>query len=161
RPFSRLNLPTMASRSSGSPATAVYLVRPRAIAAFAAARMLSGVSKSGSPDETATMSRPSAFSRRARSDAKLVGDGLMRDSAAERKGKERLSCSLQLDVLGFDQLAPLGALLHKILREFLGRARDQDQARLQQRLGHLRQLERSLDRGTEPLNGGVWRSGRH
>jgi hypothetical protein len=76
----------MASRSSGIPATGVYFVSPRAIAAFAASLILSGVAKSGSPELTGTISRPSAFSLRARSEAKLVGDGLMRDSAAERNG---------------------------------------------------------------------------
>ena len=93
----RLNLRTMASRNSGTPATGVYFVSPRAIAAFAAARMLSGVSKSGSPELTGTISRPSAFSLRARSDAKFVGDGLMRDNAAERSAKVELPVTCKRD----------------------------------------------------------------
>src|SRR5271168_4234658 len=141
------------------PATGVYFVKPRAIAALAAASTLSGVGKSGSPEETGTMSRPSAFSRRARSVAKLVGDGLMRDSAAERNAK--VNPLLQLDVLRLDELAPLAALLRKILRKLFRRTGDQDQAGLEQRSCHVRQLHSALQGGAEPGNDRRRRSRRH
>ena len=64
----------------------VYLVLPARIAAIAASLTKSGVSKSGSPAPRPMMSRPAAFSSAARLVTAIVGDGLMRWIAAERRG---------------------------------------------------------------------------
>src|ERR1700758_3384889 len=51
----------MAWRNSGVPLLGVYLVNPVSMAAWAAALMCSGVSKSGSPAPKPQTSMPSAF----------------------------------------------------------------------------------------------------
>src|ERR1700760_3340254 len=51
----------MAWRSSGVPLLGVYFVKPVSMAAWAAALMCSGVSKSGSPAPKPQTSMPSAF----------------------------------------------------------------------------------------------------
>src|SRR6516165_7020528 len=67
------------------PATGVYLVSPRSIAAIAAFLMLSGVSKSGSPVESEMISRPAFFRSRAFCETAIVADGFMRKMASARK----------------------------------------------------------------------------
>src|SRR5581483_10433354 len=63
------------------PSTAVYFAAlPSRIALMAAALMLSGVSKSGSPAPSPMTSRPAAFRARALSVTAMVAEGLMRDS---------------------------------------------------------------------------------
>ena len=59
--FSLLNLLTIAFFNSGVPSTAVYFVWPSLIALIAAAFILSGVSKSGSPEAKAITSFPLSF----------------------------------------------------------------------------------------------------
>ena len=68
-------------------------VSPASIAAWAAARTGSGVSKSGSPAVMSTMSRPAAFSSRARAAAATVGETRMRPtrSAGTKAGASRVS----------------------------------------------------------------------
>src|SRR5690242_9276968 len=73
---------TMASRNAGIPLTAVYLVRPEAIAATAADFTCSGVSKSGSPTVRSRISRPSSRSSRTRCAAATLGDSRMRSVRA-------------------------------------------------------------------------------
>src|ERR1700743_2904650 len=75
----------MGVRSSGMPSTAVYLVWPSLMALIAAALILSGVSKSGSPAPRPITSRPAAFSSRALLVTAMVGDGWMRPSDSARK----------------------------------------------------------------------------
>jgi hypothetical protein len=60
------------------PATSVYRVSPRSMAAMAASLTLRGVSKSGSPTDREMMSRPCAFSARALPVMAMVCDGEMR-----------------------------------------------------------------------------------
>src|SRR6266704_6782390 len=55
------------------------------MARLAASRMLSGVSKSGSPAPSPITSRPAALSSRALSVTAMVGDGLTRASMSARK----------------------------------------------------------------------------
>src|SRR5471030_2425586 len=78
RPWSRFILATIAWRSAGVPATAVYLVSLLRIAAIAASLMWSGVGMSGSPAARPITSLPAAFSSRNLPWAALVGEGLMR-----------------------------------------------------------------------------------
>ena len=80
-----MNFLQIAAFSSGMPSTIVYFVSPRSIARIAACLMLSGVSKSGSPADSAMMSRPLAFSYFARFEIAMVGDGLMRPMDSARK----------------------------------------------------------------------------
>ena len=75
--LSRRSFSRMASFSAGVPPTGVYFVFPCASASRAAAFTCSGVSKSGSPAERSTMSRPSAISAAASAAMLSVGDGLM------------------------------------------------------------------------------------
>ena len=82
-PFSRLSLSAIASRSGAMPATGVYLVSPRTIAATAACFTLSGVSKSGSPNVSVITDLPTAARSRARCVATTVAEGCIRASAAE------------------------------------------------------------------------------
>src|SRR3954451_17683613 len=70
----------IALRRAGVPLTGVYFVSPRSIAAWAAAFMFPGVSKSGSPTVRSTMSRPAAFNSLARAAAAVLGETLMRDT---------------------------------------------------------------------------------
>ena len=67
----------MADFRPGVPSTAVYLVKPFAMASVAAFMMCSGVSKSGSPAPRPMMSLPSALSYAARLVTARVGDGLI------------------------------------------------------------------------------------
>src|SRR6187551_1912697 len=68
------------------PSTLVYFdARPLSIALIAAALMLSGVSKSGSPAPRPMTLRPAALSARALSVTAIVGDGLMRLRWSARK----------------------------------------------------------------------------
>jgi hypothetical protein len=85
-PFSRRNFSPTASFNDAIPSTTVYFVWPASIARFAASLMWSGVSKSGSPAPSAMISRPAAFNSAARMVEAMVGDGLMRPDAADRKG---------------------------------------------------------------------------
>src|SRR5262249_41517249 len=62
--------------SAGVPATGVYFVSPRLMAAIAASLMWSGVSKSGSPAPRPIMSLPAALSSAALAVTASVGDGL-------------------------------------------------------------------------------------
>ena len=75
------------------PATGVYFVSPRWIAAIAAALTLSGVSKSGSPTERLMISRPWALSSRAFCVTAMVADGLTRASVSAMKAMGRSVCS--------------------------------------------------------------------
>src|ERR1700722_3089632 len=59
--LSARNFSAMACRSSGMPELGVYFVKPPSRAAWAAALMCSGVSKSGSPAPKPQTSMPSAF----------------------------------------------------------------------------------------------------
>src|SRR4051812_10546989 len=72
------------------PDTGVYFVSPRSIAALAAALMLSGVSKSGSPAASEITSRPLAFRSRAFWAIAMVAEGFTRDRALARKATGRL-----------------------------------------------------------------------
>src|SRR3954451_12602957 len=72
------------------PDTGVYFVSPRSIAAFAAALMWSGVSKSGSPAASEITSRPLAFSSRAFGVMAMVAEGFTGDRTSARKGMGRL-----------------------------------------------------------------------
>src|SRR3569833_1950701 len=73
------------------PSTLVYFeARPLSIALIAAALMLSGVSKSGSPAPRPMTLRPAAFRARALSVTAMVGDGLMRLRLSARKAIEFL-----------------------------------------------------------------------
>src|SRR4030081_1085752 len=72
----------IAARRAGVPLTAVYLVSPLSIAAWAAALTWSGVSNSGSPIVISTMSCPAAFNSRTRAAAAVVGEILMRETRA-------------------------------------------------------------------------------
>ncbi len=65
-----------ASFSSSMPPTGVYLVKPSSMARMAAALMLSGVSKSGSPAPKPMMSLPSFCRALAFIVTASVGDGL-------------------------------------------------------------------------------------
>src|SRR6516225_1958975 len=67
------------------PATGVYLVSPRSIAAMAAFLILSGVSKSGSPVESDITSRPAFLRSRAFCVTAIVAEGFMRKTASARK----------------------------------------------------------------------------
>jgi hypothetical protein len=60
------------------PSTSVYFVMPSSRARFAASLMFCGVSKSGSPADTETMSRPCALSCLAFVETAMVADGWMR-----------------------------------------------------------------------------------
>ena len=62
----------------------VYFVSPRSIAAFAAALMWSGVSKSGSPAASEITSRPRAFRSRAFWVIAIVAEGFTRDRTSAR-----------------------------------------------------------------------------
>src|SRR4030088_3309232 len=75
----------MASRKGGIPDTGVYLVSPRSIAAIAAFLMLSGVSKSGSPVDSETISRPAFLRSRAFCVTAIVAEGFTRKRASARK----------------------------------------------------------------------------
>src|ERR1700736_1408235 len=75
----------IASRNGGIPDTGVYLVSPRSIAAIAACLMLSGVSKSGSPVDSETTSRPALLRSRAFCVTAIVAEGFMRKTASARK----------------------------------------------------------------------------
>src|ERR1700730_14849859 len=75
----------MASRNGGIPDTGVYLVSPRSIAAIAAFLMLSGVSKSGSPVDSETISRPALLRSRAFCVTAIVAEGFTRKRASARK----------------------------------------------------------------------------
>ena len=77
-PFSRRNLPTTASFSSGMPSGSVYFVFPDWIASIAASLMFCGVSKSGSPWLRMMMSRPSAARARAFAEMPIVAEGVIR-----------------------------------------------------------------------------------
>ena len=85
RPFSRLNLATIASFSLGVPSTAVYLVSPAQIALIAASFTLSGVSKSGSPNDNAITFLPAALRALALAEMAMVAEGLTRERRAARK----------------------------------------------------------------------------
>ena len=67
------------------PATGVYFVSPRSIAAMAAFLILSGVSKSGSPVEREMTSRPAFLRSRAFCVAAMVAEGLTRKRASAMK----------------------------------------------------------------------------
>src|SRR5437763_12971191 len=71
------------------PSNTVYLVSPRRIAAMPASRMLSGVSKSGSPCDSAMTSRPAAFNSVARAVIAMVGEGFTR---AKRSASRDMAC---------------------------------------------------------------------
>src|SRR5580704_12030320 len=71
------------------PATGVYFVSPRSIAAIAAFLTLSGVSKSGSPTDSEMMSRPVAFRSRAFCVTAMVAEGFTRESASEMNAMMR------------------------------------------------------------------------
>src|SRR5271170_4663059 len=73
------------------PATGVYLVSPRSMAAIAAFLILSGVSKSGSPTDSEMISRPKAFRSRAFCVTAMVAEGLTRERASEMKAIRRES----------------------------------------------------------------------
>src|SRR5438270_7510638 len=75
----------MASRKGGMPDTGVYLVSPRSIALIAAFLMFSGVSKSGSPVDSETISRPAFLRSRAFCVTAIVAEGFMRKTASARK----------------------------------------------------------------------------
>src|SRR5215218_7113630 len=72
----------MACRSSSMPDDGVYLVKPALMAASAAALTGSGVSKSGSPEEKSTTSRPWAAMALAVAVMARVGEGVIRDTRA-------------------------------------------------------------------------------
>src|SRR5262245_47022374 len=74
-PLSRLNLLHTAARSSGTPPTSVYFVRPRRIAWIAASLIRSGVSKSGSPAPNEITSTPPRRSSCALAWTASVDDG--------------------------------------------------------------------------------------
>ncbi len=73
----------IAAFSSGMPSGSVYLVLPSRIALMAASLMLSGVSKSGSPAESAMTLRPAACSARALALTAMVADGFTRRRVAD------------------------------------------------------------------------------
>src|SRR5215472_8034203 len=72
------------------PSNTVYFVSPALIAATAASLMFGGVSKSGSPTDRPTISRPAAFSSVASAVIAIVGDGLTRARRSARKGMAQL-----------------------------------------------------------------------
>src|SRR5579863_5243239 len=94
--------------SAGVPATAVYLVSPRSMAALAAALILSGVSKSGSPAPSPMTFRPCALRSAAFWVTAMVGDGLISDRRAARND---IGASFRLDFEGAE-----GTALHKSLQ---------------------------------------------
>ena len=81
--LSRLNLAAMAARSSGMPGTGGYFVSPRSIASWAALRTCCGVSKSGSPILSETISRPSARNMRPSWVISMVGDASICSSKSD------------------------------------------------------------------------------
>jgi hypothetical protein len=83
-PLSRLNFRATASLSSGIPSTLVYLVLPSAMARTAASLTFWGVSKSGSPAESAMTSRPARVISRAFWVIATVADGATRDKASDK-----------------------------------------------------------------------------
>ena len=73
--MSHSSLSQIACRSASVPAAGVYLVRPISSASCAAVRMYWGVTKSGSPAQKETTSRPLAAISLAFASIARVGDG--------------------------------------------------------------------------------------
>ena len=82
-PFSRRSLAATASRASGVPGVATYLVMPAASARAAASLMFAGVSKSGSPVPNDTTSTPSLRIAAARAATASVALSFIRATRSE------------------------------------------------------------------------------
>src|SRR6266478_3768180 len=78
------------------PVACVYLVKLLAMAETAAALMLSGVGKSGSPAPKSTTSTPSRRRRSASAATFMVDDSLMRET---RSARSRVACMEGIKVL--------------------------------------------------------------
>ena len=101
-PFSRWSFSAMASRSSGIPALAVYIVKPSSTALMAASRMGSGVTKSGSPAESEITGRPSRMRAWARPDIAIVALGRMAATSGLR-AREASESVVESDMEGKEQ----------------------------------------------------------